>query len=391
MRMNLYCIFISLSMEKKELITKETLSSPSLKVFSQKILILLAFIGGMYTLWLLSSVLTVVFFSGFLTILFSSFLDSMNKKRIPDWLGIIFLFLGVLLFFFIVLFAIIPIFAQQISLLFSYISSSFAHLETLYRSGGIDALGFPSFLKSYIGTVDFGMLFEWIRSNVSSFSGIATSLSTNLIQGSSSIIATLSNGIFQGVMIGIFTFFMSLERHSIKKFLYQVFPNNISSYLLSREDSFLRVLRAWLKGQLILGLSIFVLTLIGLWSLQLFGIKIEGIFTLALIAGLMEFIPYIGPFLALLPALAIVAGMGITPVISILVLYIFIQQAENNILVPMVMSKALDLSPFLILLMMTIMASLFGVVGILLAIPFTAILQIVVNDVLGKKELKKKK
>lgn len=99
----------------------------------------------------------------------------------------------------------------------------------------------------------------------------------------------------------------------------------------------------------------------------------------------MEFIPYIGPFLALLPALAIVAGMGLIPIVSILVLYIFIQQAENNILVPLVMSKALDLSPFFILLMMTIMASLFGIMGILLAIPFTAILQIVVRDALAWK------
>lgn len=179
-------------MKKEELTTIESISSPSLQIFSQKILILLVFIGGIYTLFLLSSVLTIVFFSGFLTILFSSFLDSMNKKKIPDWLGIIFIFLGILLFFFVALFAIIPIFSQQLSLLFSYISSSFAHMESLYNSGGINALGFPSFLNSYIGTVDFGMLFEWVRSNISSFSGITTSLSTNLLQGSSSLITTLS-------------------------------------------------------------------------------------------------------------------------------------------------------------------------------------------------------
>lgn len=105
----------------------------SLRVFSQKVLILLAFIGGIYILSLLNSILIILFLSGFLTILFSSFLDSMNKKNIPDWLGIIFIFLGVLLFFFIVLFAIIPIFVQQITLLFSYIGSSFSTLETLYK------------------------------------------------------------------------------------------------------------------------------------------------------------------------------------------------------------------------------------------------------------------
>lgn len=94
----------------------------------------------------------------------------------------------------------------------------------------------------------------------------------------------------------------------------------------------------------------------------------------------MEFIPYIGPLLALLPALAIAAGMGFVPVVVIFVLYIAIQQAENNILVPLVMSKSLDISPFLILAVMAIGASLFGLVGILLAIPFAALLKMATVD-----------
>lgn len=186
----------------------------------------------------------------------------MNRKRIPDWLGIILIFLGISLFFFVALFAIIPIFAKQITLLFSYIASSFGTLETLYRSGGVDALGFPPFLKSYIETVDFGTLFEFVRSHISSLSGIVTSLSKNLLQGSTSLISSLSGGIFQVVMIVVFTFFMSLERRSIKEFLYQVFPKRMSDYLMLREDTFLQVLGAWIKGQMILSFSIFSLILI---------------------------------------------------------------------------------------------------------------------------------
>lgn len=114
----------------------------------------------------------------------------------------------------------------------------------------------------------------------------------------------------------------------------------------------------------------------------MFGIRLDGIFTLALIAGMMEFIPYIGPFIALLPALAIAATLGIVPAIAVTILYIAIQQTENNIIVPVVMSRALDISPFLILLTITIMASLFGITGILLAIPLTALLQMVVRDLM---------
>lgn len=374
-------------MEAKKSPHEEILDTPrSLEVFSQKILVILLFMGGLYMLYLLSGVLSILFFSLFLTILFSPVLEKMGKKGVPDWLGIILIFLGIFLFFFVVLFAIVPIFVKQITLLTAYISSSFGHMESLYRAGGIDALGFPSFLQSYIKTVDFGTFFELIRNNFSSISTVAGSLSKNILESSTSIISSLSGGIFQMAMIVVFTFFMGLERRAIKEFLYAVFPRKISSYLRLRENSFLRVLGAWFRGQLILSLAIFSLTLTGLFALKLFGIQVESIFTLALIAGLMEFIPYIGPFFALLPALAIVAGMGLTPVVAVLVLYILIQQAENNILVPMVMSKTLDLSPFLILLMMTVMASLFGVIGILLSIPFTALFQIIVKDYLETKK-----
>lgn len=124
----------------KALKEEENVSSYPLKIFSQKILILLAFAGVIYMLSLLSSILIVVFFSLFLTILFSSLLDMLNKKKIPDWLGIIFIFLGIFLFFFVALFAIIPIFVKQLIFLIGYINDSFSTLEALYKSGGIDAL-----------------------------------------------------------------------------------------------------------------------------------------------------------------------------------------------------------------------------------------------------------
>jgi predicted PurR-regulated permease PerM len=127
-------------MENKDSMVVSTLPDNTLKLFTQKLLILIAGSGIIYMLYLLGSVLSVLFFSSFLTILFSPFLTSMNRRKIPDWLGIIFIFLGILLFFFIALFAILPIFAKQIILLFSYIGSSFGTLESLYKSGGVDAL-----------------------------------------------------------------------------------------------------------------------------------------------------------------------------------------------------------------------------------------------------------
>ena len=360
--------------------------SDQLIAFAQKLLVLLAFAIGAYFLWLLLPVIAILCFSGFLAILFSPFLDAMNKRRIPDWFGTILIFLILFTFLLVAVFAIVPIFVKQTILLFSSLSGYLSGLEGAYQSGGIDALGLPSFVAKYIQSVDLASFFEFLRSHASSIAGFASDSAKTIASGGVNIVTSLSGGILQGIMVVVFTFFITFERRAIRVFLYDILPGRVSKYLRSREKDVSRALSAWIRGQILLGLSIFALTFASLLILRLFGIHLDGTFTLALIAGLMEFIPYVGPLLALLPALAIAAGLGMTPVVVIFILYIAIQQAENNIVVPMVMSRALSLSPLVILLVMTALGSLWGIVGILLAIPAAAILKIAVSDFLDYKK-----
>lgn len=156
--------------------------------------------------------------------------------------------------------------------------------------------------------------------------------------------------------------------------------------MLYREEKIVWSMYEWLKWQMILWISIFFIVFIVLNILKLFWIDMWSVFTLALIAWLMEFIPYLWPILALLPALAIAAWISVKAVIVILIIYIIIQQIENNLLVPYVMSKSLDLSPFFVLVMMIIWASLFGIIWIIIAIPLRAVLQIFVKDYLKYKK-----
>jgi len=136
----------------------------------------------------------------------------------------------------------------------------------------------------------------------------------------------------------------------------------------------------------ILGFSIFVSTYIGLWFLYLVGIDIEQKFALAFIAGLTEFVPYLGPLIALVPALFVALASGWDATIGVIVLYFLIQRLENNILVPVVMSKSLNMSAFMVLFVMLIGASLLGIVGILIAVPVTSILSLFVEDWMEKRK-----
>lgn len=114
-----------------------------------------------------------------------------------------------------------------------------------------------------------------------------------------------------------------------------------------------------------------------------FGVPLQNIFALALIAGVMEFVPYAGPILSWFPAfLMVVVSPESTGVdmVAISILYMCFQFIEGNIMVPWVMSKTMNLSPLYILLMTLIGATLGGIVGVLISVPLASILHIFYRD-----------
>lgn len=135
-----------------------------------------------------------------------------------------------------------------------------------------------------------------------------------------------------------------------------------------------RVGGRWVRGQLLLGASVFTATAIGLTILMLIGFRQFGEFTLvlALIAGVLEWVPIIGPILAAIPAILI--GLTISPAAAIAaaLLYTAIQQLENHILVPKVMGDAIELHPAVMIVALVVGSALFGLGGAILAAPTVA-------------------
>ena len=130
----------------------------------------------------------------------------------------------------------------------------------------------------------------------------------------------------------------------------------------------------WVRGQLLLGVSIFLATAISLTILTFVGFREFGQFTLvlALIAGVLEWFPIIGPILAAIPALLIAIAISPAAAVAVALVYIGIQQLENNILVPKVMGDAVDLHPAVLILSLVVGGALFGIGGAILAAPTVA-------------------
>ncbi len=169
------------------------------------------------------------------------------------------------------------------------------------------------------------------------------------------MVSSVGNMLVNIVFIGIATFFMVLERHEIGNMLLNILPTPISTYLDKNFSRMQTVTISWIKATLILSVSIFAMTYIALVVIDLvFPFSIEGKFSLALISGIMEFVPYVGPIISAIPGVLIGLGIGWEAAVIMLLMYVIIQQLENNFLVPFIMSKNLDISPFFVFVIMLI-------------------------------------
>ena len=179
----------------------------------------------------------------------------------------------------------------------------------------------------------------------------------------------LSNLIFTISTI-FFSFYFLVEENILRRFFMRFFDKNTADKALNILDQTEKRLRAWFWGQLILMLIIGVVTFIGL---SLLNIK----FTLALslIAGLLEIVPILGPVIATLPAFIIAFSDSAFSGLAVIALFFVIQQAENQIIVPYVMKKAVGLNPIVTLAALIIGGRVGGILGILLAIPTTLFIE----------------
>ncbi|MBD0284724.1 MAG: AI-2E family transporter [Flavisolibacter sp.] len=140
-------------------------------------------------------------------------------------------------------------------------------------------------------------------------------------------------------------------------------------------------LKKWLKGKLFAMLVVAVLTAIGL---VIIGVPMW--LALAIIAGILNFIPNFGPLIALIPAVLVALMQGPTTAAIVAGLYILVQIAESNFITPMVQQKLISIPPALIIIAQLFIAPLTGGWGLVLATPLMVILIVVVQELYIKKQ-----
>ena len=135
-----------------------------------------------------------------------------------------------------------------------------------------------------------------------------------------------------------------------------------------------QVIGRWLRAQLVLGTVVGVLTFLGLLALSALVDPVFGRLAvlLAVIAGIFELLPIIGPILSAIPAVLIGLSVGSEATLAVLALYIAVQQLENNLLVPRIQGDAVRLHPSVVIFALVVGGTIAGLLGAVLSLPFAA-------------------
>jgi predicted PurR-regulated permease PerM len=187
------------------------------------------------------------------------------------------------------------------------------------------------------------------------------------------------------VLILFVAIFVAIDAQTYQDGLMHLFPHEARPRAREVLSGTAMMLRRWLLSQSISMLLVGVLTATALLLLD-----VKAALALGIIAGILEFIPIAGPVLASVPAIAMGFLDGPEKAIYVGLAYVVIQQAEANLLYPLIMKKGLELPPVLTIFTQGVMSVVFGFIGLLVAVPMLAavivpIKMLYVRDVVGDK------
>lgn len=255
---------------------------------------------------------------------------------------------------------------------------------------------FSIFLSVYIPDVSVlqyfsNEAFSGAKDIVDNLSGRGNLSFSTLLDTSNAFIRNLSGGfvqalsgafgsIFNFIVIIVISFYLSIEERGIEKFLRIILPIKYEDYAVDLWRRSRRKIGLWFKGQVLIGILVAVLIYL---ALSLIGIPYALL--LAIIAGLLEFIPY-GIIIALVPAISFsfVSG-GVSMALIVGGVYIIVHQFEVYLFQPLIINKVVGLSPLVVILAVLVGFELGGFWGILLSVPLAVFLMELVSDIEKKR------
>lgn len=316
-----------------------------IEVSHRTIIFTIAFLAAMWMVYQLRGVILLVFISIILMSALNPGIDWLEKRRLPRVVGILIFYVMIVAFVSGVVAVLIPPLIEQTSRLVS------ATPQLVEKLGWFQ--------------VDSAVVIQQLSRLPADIFRLAVGAVNNVI-----VVFTLL----------VFTFYLLLERKNLKHHLTVAFGGDGEEKAEKFVDEIESELGRWIRGQL------FSMTLVGVLcyvGLQLLGI--EFALPLAILAGVFEIIPNMGPIVSAIPAVIIALATAPTLAIGVAALYFAVQQLQAQVITPNVMRQAVGFNPLMTLVALMGGYTLAGMAGAVLSIPTLLVLRVVARTVVRSR------
>ena len=312
----------------------------------------------LYVLYLLKDIIVWFIFALIIGILFSFIIDFLEKKRIPRIAATVILYFGVFAVLGLFVYKTAPVFLSEIQKFSQNLPQYLQKISPLFEKLGIGV---------------FKTTEDLIQAMQESLGKAGDNIFNALF--------TIFGGIWATLFIIFLAFFISLEKKFGERILEAISLKSHKNYLLNLWQRSKQKVSGWFISRVIGALFVGSLTYLILRILN-----VEYAFILSLLAGILDFIPIVGPLIAGVAIAFIVALTSLFQAGFVLIAFFIIQLLENNLLLPLLFKKLTGLPPVLVLLAIAVGAKLWGVLGAILVIPLAGVIFELLKDYLAKRK-----
>lgn len=289
----------------------------------------------------------------------------LEKKKFPRWSGVLIILLLIVLVFYLLSAMVGPMVSKQVNSLVDNAPGIAADVEEygMYWFNQRDRL--PDSIEEQINGMQ-GKIGDW-ASNIGSW-----------------ILAFLGSfisGVITLVLVPFFLIYLLLDHDKFAPFVAGFFKGERKTWIRKTLSDIDATLQAYIQGQLFVSFLVGIMLLIGYLIIGL-----EYALLLAIIGMATNVIPFLGPYIAVIPAIIIALVQDPIMAVYVAIIMLIAQQIESNLITPNVMGSALDVHPLTVITLILAAGNIAGLWGIILAIPVYAVLKTVAKNIYARRK-----
>lgn len=315
---------------------------------------------------LFKTVMLPIILTGIVYYLTNPLVDWLERHKVKRTYSIIGLFLLILIVVAFLLRSVIPLIGNQVMSLVNNFPAYAAQLQTMFNE--------------LVASSVLSQLQQWMEFNVSDLMQRATEQAAALLQNAwatiGAVLGKLTEIVLAVVTVPFILFYLLRDGKRLPAYILKFVPTRLRGSSLEIMTEMNHQISSYIRGQIIVSFCIGCLLYVGYLVIGL-----EYSLVLAIIAACTAVVPYLGPAIAITPALIVAVVTSPIMLVKMIVVWTVVQLIEGKFISPQIMGKSLSIHPITIIFVILTAGNLFGIFGIILAVPGYAVLKVMVMHI----------